>query len=413
MGRNDITKLLPRLLSGEKLINELECIPSYDESIREREAASRLMCLSDLYKVYIPSAMSVEIYNKLYLATAMSLQKKQIKLAVRQQNITYKAMHGNEYRGIIGGSDSFTIIGTSGIGKSSAIDRAISLISGNSIIEVDNPYTKIIPCIVVQCPFDCSPKGLLLEILRVVDLQLGTTYYQKSQRAGVTTDLLIGTISQVVTNHVGTLIIDEIQHLAGHKNGKTLVNMLVQLLNNSGISIGMVGTPEIIPFLEQVMQMARRSLGLQYGVLAYDDYFKDFCRLLFGYQYVMQKTEISEMLLEWLYEHSAGILSVVIGLLHDAQEMAIFSGKEILNLETLSEAYESRMTLMHNYISPSISQNKNLSKSKAKKLELIETIEEEEFVYQTISELVQDAKNQSIDVVEFLKDKITVVAVAV
>lgn len=413
MGRNDITKLLPRLLSGEKLINELECIPSYDESIREQEAATRLMSLSDLYKVYIPSAMSVEIYNKLYLATAMSLQKKQTKLAVRQQNITYKAMHGNEYRGIIGGSDSFTIIGTSGIGKSSAIDRAISLISGNSIIEVDNPYTKIIPCIVVQCPFDCSPKGLLLEILRVVDLQLGTTYYQKSQRAGVTTDLLIGTISQVVTNHVGTLIIDEIQHLAGHKNGKTLVNMLVQLLNNSGISIGMVGTPEIIPFLEQVMQMARRSLGLQYGVLEYDDYFKDFCRLLFGYQYVMQKTEISEMLLEWLYEHSAGILSVVIGLLHDAQEMAIFSGKEILNLETLSEAYESRMALMHNYIAPSISQNKNLSKAKAKKLELTEMIEEEEFVYQTIPQLVQDAKNQSIDVVEFLKDIITVVEVAV
>lgn len=413
MERNDITKLLPRLLSGEKLIKELECIPSYDESIREQDAASRLMCLSDLYKVYSPSAMSVEIYNKLYLATVMSLQKKQTKLTVQQQNITYKAMCGNEYRGIIGGSDSFTIIGTSGIGKSSAIDRAISLISGDSIIEVDNPYTKIIPCIVVQCPFDCSCKGLLLEILRIVDLQLGTSYYQKSQRSGVTTDLLIGTISQVAINHIGLLIIDEIQHLAGHKNGKTLVNMLVQLLNNSGISIGLIGTPEIIPFLEQVMQMARRSLGLQYGALQYDDYFKDFCRLLFGYQYVKQKTEISEMLLEWLYEHSAGILSVVIGLLHDAQEMAIFNGKEILNLETLSEAYESRMSLLHNYIAPSILKNTNLSRTKAKKLEMIEITTEEELVYQTIPELVQEAKNQSVDVVEFLKDNITVVEVAV
>ena len=33
--------------------------------------------------------------------------------------------------------------------------------------------------------------------------------------------------------------------------------------------------------------------------------------------------------------------------------------------------------------------------------------------YQTIPELVQAAKNQSVDVVEFLKDNITVVEVAV
>lgn len=135
----DISKKLPNLLSGDELMKALRNIPEYDSSIREQEAAERLVRLSDIYKVYLPSAMSVEVYNKLYLATAMSLQKKGTKLAVRQRNSNFRAMQGSGYQGIIGGADSFTVIGTSGIGKSSAIERAARLISGGGIIETDRP----------------------------------------------------------------------------------------------------------------------------------------------------------------------------------------------------------------------------------------------------------------------------------
>lgn len=80
---------------------------------------------------------------KLYLAVLRSLQKKGAKLAVQQQNQNYKAVRGQEYSGILGGSDSFTIIGTSGIGKSSAISRALQLIAGDGVIEIDEPYARI------------------------------------------------------------------------------------------------------------------------------------------------------------------------------------------------------------------------------------------------------------------------------
>ena len=53
----------------------------------------------------------------------------------------FKMCIRDRYSGIMGGSDSFTIIGTSGIGKSSAISRAINLITENRVIEADNPYT--------------------------------------------------------------------------------------------------------------------------------------------------------------------------------------------------------------------------------------------------------------------------------
>ena len=364
--RNDLANFLPSMKSGNELIAALSVFPAYDDSIRFQNNAVRLMALSDLYNVYIPSQMSMEIYSKLYLALLRSIQKKQTTISVRQQYENRKAIKGQEYTGIIGGSDSFTIIGTSGIGKSSAISRAISLITEYRIIEIQNPYAKIIPSVTVQCPFDSSVKGLLLEILRKVDEILDSKYYSNALRARATTDMLIGSVSQVALNHIGLLVVDEIQNVVNSKNGKSLIGALTQLINNSGISICMVGTPECEQFFESAMQLARRSVGLTYSAISYDEYFKAFCKVLFGYQYVREKTEITDVITEWLYEHSSGIISIVVSLIHDAQEIAILSGTEKLNLDTLNQAYEQRMKLLHSYINPSILKNSFTSKIKKK-----------------------------------------------
>lgn len=340
-------KELPEMKSGEELIEELSIFPDYNDSIRQESQTVRLMRLSDLYRLYVPSNMSTEIYAKLYLALLRSLQKKGTQAAIRQKYQNYNRIQNQDYRGIIGGSDSFTIIGTSGIGKSSAISRAIELITENRVVEIEEPYVKVIPCVVVQCPFDSSVKGLLLEILRKVDEELGSSYYKNAVRARATTDMLIGSVSQVALNHIGMLIVDEIQNVVNSKNGKSLIGSLTQLINNSGISICMVGTPECNPFFEQAMQLARRSVGLQYQNMSYDDYFESFCKILFEHQYVKNRTEITPMIIEWLYEHSAGILSVVVSLIHDAQEMAILSGKEILDMEMLNQAYNQRLSFLH------------------------------------------------------------------
>ena len=270
---SEIINVLPHMKSGSELRSALEVLPEYDAAICNADAPVRLMALSDLYRVYVPNQMSLEIYSKLYLALMRSLQKKGTKLAVQQQNQNFKAIMQQEYSGIMGGSDSFTIIGASGIGKSSAISRAITLITENRIIEVENPHTKIIPCICVQCPFDFSVKGLLLEVLRKVDEAIDSNYYQNALRARATTDMLIGSVSQVALNHIGLLVVDEIQNVCNSKHGKSLVGMLTQLINNSGISICMVGTPESAVFFEQAMQLARRSLGLRYDVMDYGNSF--------------------------------------------------------------------------------------------------------------------------------------------
>lgn len=412
---NKVIRELPDMLSGKELQKAMSIIPKYDKQIQENGSmAERLLKLSDLYSIYIPSQMSTEIYSKLYLGIIRSMQKKGNKLAVQQFDSTYRTMQniknktGNQqYEGIIGGSDSFTIIGASGIGKSSAISRALNLIGANHIIEIEQPYTKILPCLTVQCPFDSSVKGLLLEILRKVDEQLGTDYAQIKR---FTTDMLIGSVSQVCLNHIGLLVVDEIQNVVNSKNGKNLIGSLTQLINNSGISICMVGTPESEIFFEQAMQLARRSVGLKYTALPYDEHFCEVCECLFSYQYVRNITQIGNTIIDWLYQHSAGVISIVVSLIHDAQEIAILNGREVLDIKSLDEAYNNRLSMLHDYIKPAM-RKKPIGNNKIKKQNNIATLPIEnnaDIQTDLIQNLAKECKKDGADIVEVLSQYITV-----
>ena len=132
-------------LVGEDLKNALTILPSYNDSIRSASKAERLLALNNIFDVYYPSMMAAEIYSKLYLAYVRAWQKKNTITAIQQGYENRKAAKGQFYKGIIGGCDSFTIIGKSGIGKSSAIERAVSLITGNELICIQAPHIVIIP----------------------------------------------------------------------------------------------------------------------------------------------------------------------------------------------------------------------------------------------------------------------------
>ncbi len=407
---NDMMSVIPTMKTGKELLASLAYLPDHNEEMRHRSNAERLVSLSSLYDIYIPSEMSAEIYSKLYLALVRSLQKKCSKQAIMQKNQNCQMATGYRGQGILGGADSFTIIGTSGIGKSSAIERALSLIVNANVIEIKTPYTKIIPCLTVQCPFDSSVKALLLEILRKTDEALGSTYFSNAVKSRITTDMLIGTVSQVALNHIGLLIVDEIQNVVNSKNGRSLVGMLTQLINNSGISICMVGTPECIPFFEQAMQLARRSLGLKYTSLPYDENFRRTVSVLYDYQYTKIPTVLSEAITAWLYEHSGGVISVVVSLIHDAQEIAILNGSERLDMESLREAYQKRLSMLHMYTKKDIK-----PKSGTREPQKTPPARPEQTVIEPfhLLETINFVKENGLDPIEYLENFITIEKVSV
>lgn len=408
---NRLVSELAELKTGKELVKALEVLPEYAENICNENTAVRLMELENIYNIYIPSTMSCEIYNKLYMSIMRSLMKKDTKEAIRQGYENHKQKNKKVSFGLIGGSDSFTITGISGIGKSAAIQRAIDTITENKIICFEEPFRKVIPCLVVQCPFDCSVKGLLLEILRLVDEELGTDYHLGYVKNKATVDVLIGAISQVALNHIGLLIVDEIQNVVNNRKGYNLVAMLTQLINSSGISICMCGTPEAGTFFERENYLARRAIGLEYSRCDYGAYFEEFCTRLFEYQYVKNRTNIDDNMFDWLYEHSRGILSNVISLFHDSQEIAILSGKECLTIDIFNEAYKRRMNNLHSYIETQ-AEIKVVPKVRKRKpkYEEVAVITSEKF---TIQEIASRAKKEKLDVVKLLKERINIVEVAI
>ncbi len=408
----DILKSIPQMLTGGELRQALAVVPDYDTSIRNCSPAERLIALNTLYDVYFPFEMSTAIYSKLYLALIRSLNKKKdLIVSNRQRNENYRVGRGQNYTGIIGGSDCFTILGRSGIGKSTAISRAITLMQGSHIIETQFPQSKIIPIIVVQCPWDSSIKGMFLSILRTIDEALDTRYYHDAVRSHATTDLLIGLVSNACLNHIGLLIIDEIQNVVNSKNGKNLVGSLTQLINNAGISICMVGTPESAPFFEQDYKLARRSLGLTLPELSFDADFVSFVQTLYRYQYTVGKMELNDGIIQWIYEHSGAIASNIVTLLHAAQEMAVLeSGTENVTIETLNQAYAQRLGLLHSHIDIAKQHIANSKTAKQVDYNFNDTVScEKGLLERTLAE----AKATEVPFIHLLKQRITVVEVSV
>lgn len=68
MNNMDLIRQMPEMLSGQELYEKLADIPAYSEEIRGKSQTERLINLSAIYEIYLPSEMSIEIYSKLYLA---------------------------------------------------------------------------------------------------------------------------------------------------------------------------------------------------------------------------------------------------------------------------------------------------------------------------------------------------------
>ena len=354
MQNNDANRRLmdsfPPMLFGKDLDERLMCMPEYSPDICQADAGTRLIQLSRMADIYIPSQMTREIYSKLYLSMRRALEKKQTMDSVRQGVQNHRRIIGQDYNSVLGGEDSFSILGKAGIGKSTAIARSLMASGADEVITLDAPYTNIIPCISVQCPHDCSVKGMLLSILGAVDTVLGTRYQERAVVSRLTVDNLIGVVSQVAANHILLIVVDECQNIIRNRHGMNVVSALTQLINSSGIAICLVGLPETELFFREEMHLARRSIGLSYTEMTCDDFFVELCHVLYSYQYVANPRSLTPEVIEVLYQCSGGVIGILLSLLVEAQQVAILSGKEELTREVITETFRTRMRNVRDFV---------------------------------------------------------------
>ena len=341
-------KQLPPMLNDDWLIKELTVLPEYKSGLIEK--GDRLTALLDIYKIYIPSSTTIDIYNRLYLSVLGSLEKKNTIIETQILNDNYRFIKGLNRYGVIGGFDSFKLTGNAGVGKTSAVQRCIDVITQNRIIKTNKPYREIIPILEVETVSDCSIKNLLYSILIKVDEKLDTKFFKSNKSQQTTVDILLAAVSNVLTNHVALLCIDEIERVVENRKGITLLNYLTQLINQSNISICFIGTEESNQFFEMKEYLARRTVGISLKKMEYDGVFMSFCRVLFSYQYTLNKVEFNSEFSHWLYNHSNGLPSMLVSLFVEAQRDAIISGKEKLDIEIFENVFKRNFSTMAQYI---------------------------------------------------------------
>lgn len=332
-----------KLLTGQELNEQLSVIPDYRESIRTESKETRLLALDQLHQIFVANDMTKQIYTKLYLAVQHSIRKKKMD-GQKQIYENFKALRQNTAaRGLAGGADSFSILGSSGIGKTTAVQRSIELIGAQE---------DFIPVLQVQCPNDCNVRGLLVEILRCVDLILSTQYYERTVKTRPTIDMLVSAVSNVLIKYCGVLVIDEIQNVRNNivrsNSGSKFIAFLTQLINQTGISIVVVGTPESRQVFEMEMYLARRTIGLEYKPMPYGKEFCQLCEIIWKYQYTKEAVPYGQEISQWLYQHTGGLPALTVSLIRDAQEMAIL-GSDYLNLEVMQNVYRQQYMMMERF----------------------------------------------------------------
>lgn len=236
-------------------------------------------------------------------------------------------------------ADSLSIIGISGIGKTTAIERLLlmypQIIKHEEYMGQNFSRTQIV-WLKIDCPYDGSLAALCKGFFKAIDDLLGTRYLEKFGYANrITSSMMLHMTTLASMFGIGVLVIDEIQHLLNAKNDmEEMLNFFVTLSNTVGIPTVLIGTSKAQQLFKGNFRQARRAASE--GSIMWDRMSKDsvewnfFLDTLWEYQALGEITPLTEELKNIFYDECQGITAVAVNLFILAQERALADGKEII-----------------------------------------------------------------------------------
>jgi hypothetical protein len=338
---NPLIEALPPILSEEEAMTLLAHYPSYDQNERTLPNHLRFHLVRNALKFVEPLPIHLDLEQRFscmirtgYEARNPLTPEFRRDFQKRLNTLDCDGLPQNYLRSTATG---FTIIGISGVGKTTAVEAILSMYPQVIVHSHygDRDFTLMqIVWLKLDCPFDGSIKGLSLNFFQAVDDLLGTNYSKNYGRGRFTLDQLIPYIARVASLHcIGVLVIDEIQHLNEAKSGgsKKMLNFFVQLVNTIGIPVVLVGTYKAMSVLSGEFRQTRRGSGqgdLVWDRMAEDDVWELFVESLWRYQYISKPCPLKPELSHVLYDVTQGITDFAVKVYMLAQVRAIATGKE-------------------------------------------------------------------------------------
>ncbi|MEK5230321.1 ATP-binding protein [Lysinibacillus sp. FSL K6-0232] len=367
---NPFIQALPPLMTKQAIIDSLAMPISFDESERDYDSAFRLHMVQRLYKLFQPLPRHLDVWNTTFslLYQGYISRNPFDKDYIRQRNqmgkeIINKSFDINNQSTFRTTASCATLIGYSGMGKTSSVQRVL-----NNIPQVivhnkykEQPFNQLqLTHLTLQTPHSSSLKALTLQFFMKVDEILGTSNYKRNVSKNTSVDAMLPQMGQVANNiGLGLLVIDEIQHLQ-NRAIKQMMNYFVTLMNSFGVPILFIGTPAAYAIFQQEFRIARRVSGngeISWNNMEHDKEFRFFLESLWRYQWTQVFTPLTDEMVTVFYEHTQGVSDLIVKLFANVQVMAISTGKEAFTASMVRKVAKEQFKLMQPMIDAIKSKN--------------------------------------------------------
>lgn len=341
---NPYIEALPPIFTEDDVLDHFMVIPKISEQDKASEENIRYHILKRVKNFIQPLPIHFEVERRLstlirrgYLARnpldKAFLERVRLLHELREDEENSQRLIAERLNYLRSTADSLSIIGISGIGKTTAIERLLlmypqvikhSKYKGQSFNRTQITWLKI------DRPYDGSLTTLCQSFFKAIDDLLGTRYLEKygSFNRNISTMLLFMT-SLASLYGIGVLVIDELQHLVNSKvDQEDMLNFFVTLSNTVGIPTVLIGTSKAQQLFKGNFRQARRAASE--GSIFWDRMLEDseewnlFLETLWEIQCLKEYTPLTEELKKTFYEECQGITAVAINLFILSQERVIF-----------------------------------------------------------------------------------------
>ena len=342
---NPYLDAIPDMLPPEQFAQAVASYPSVPHNLAQMSPEERRGLLPSLASLYVPMPYQYAIYDTLYRAIATTYRTADVVESTRAINAYYCGRDANYATQ----ADSGSILGVPGCGKTATVRRCLSTMP--QVVEhmeyQGQPcYCKQVLWLHVECPSDCSVKTLGFSIMAALDRAIGSHYLQSTKGLRTASASAIATQTKILltNNHVGLLVIDEIQNavMTARKNRqeKPLLRFLVELTNETMTSIYFIGTPIAEELFMSQEHLKRRTRGIRLAPFKPDGAYLDFAKKIWPYQYTAQAAPLTTSICNKLYDCSGGIPAYVIKIFAEAQAQALLQGRGCIDEKIIQRAVD-------------------------------------------------------------------------
>lgn len=301
-------------------------LPSYNfDKVKSMSTLDKMLQINMLRSLRFPLPFHNDLEFNLYNALLVSYRARR-RVLVNNVKLTYIAEEQlQETTSILTGNSSdatnagFSLIGYSGCGKSSAISTLVSHYP-QVIMHSDgnDGHFPQITYLVVNCVANSNFAALYEGIGDAIDKAFGNVMPVYAKEVARTSNL--GKKAEKIREYVekfaiGIIIFDEIQLIDFEHTKENTYDSLMTLANRTKVAVAVVGTEDARDKMFKELRTARRIGTMINGNLYCNNrgFFNVLVKNLFRYQWFDTPVQITNDIIDALYEVSKGIIDQLIG----------------------------------------------------------------------------------------------------